>query len=143
MRIVLDTNVLIAALIARGVCAELLEHCVSTHTMVTSDFILGELRGHLIGKFKYSDQDASDAIALLESQMEIVTPVSLEQPVCRDPDDDQILATAIAGQAACIVTGDKDLLVLRRFKSVEIVSPSDFAEFETTDDRPAQARDNG
>lgn len=74
MRIVLATNVLIAALIARGVCAELLEHCVSTHTMVTSDFILGELRGHLIGKFKYTDQDASDAIALLESQVEIVTP---------------------------------------------------------------------
>ena len=130
MKLVLDTNVLIAALIARGVCSELLEHCVLTHTIVASEFILGELRGHLVGKFKYTDQDADEAIALLESQMQIVTPISLDQPVCRDPDDDQILATAIAGQAECIVTGDKDLLVLQRFKAIEILSPSDFADFE-------------
>ena len=42
MKIVLDTNVLIAALIARGVCHELLEHCVLRHTLFTSDFILNE-----------------------------------------------------------------------------------------------------
>jgi len=137
MKLVLDTNVLIAALIARGVCAELVEHCVFTHTIVGSEFILDELRGHLVGKFNYTDHDANEAIALLESQMEIVTPESLAEPVCRDPDDDQILATAIAGQAQCIVTGDKDLLVLQRFKAIEIVRPSDFAGFETRDDDQA------
>ena len=134
MRLVLDTNVLIAALIARGVCADLLEHCVLSHTIVASDFIFNELRGHLIGKFKYTDQDATEAIALLESHMEIVTPKSLDPPVCRDPDDDQILATAVAGPAACIVTGDKDLLVLQRYDGIEIVSPSDFTDFETKHD---------
>ena len=137
MKLVLDTNVLIAALISRGVCAELLEHCVLTHTMVASEFNLNELRGNLVGKFKYTDQDANDAIALLKSQIEMVAPESLEQPVCRDPDDDQILATAIAGQVECIVTGDKDLLVLQRFKAVEIVSPSDFVDFETKNDSQA------
>ena len=96
MRLVLDTNVLIAALIARGVCADLLEHCVLFHTIVASDFILNELRGHLVGKFKYTDQEADEAIALFGSQMEMVTPNSLDQPVCRDSDDDQILGTALA-----------------------------------------------
>ena len=131
MRLVLDTNVLIAALIARGVCADLLEHCVLSHTIVASDFIFNELRGHLIGKFKYTDQEADDAIALFESQMEIVMPKSIDQPVCRDPDDDQILGTAVAGQAECIVTGDKDLLVLQQYEGIQIVSPSDFSDFET------------
>jgi putative PIN family toxin of toxin-antitoxin system len=131
MKLVLDTNVLIAALIARGVCADLLEHCVLSHTIVASDFILKELRAHLLGKFKYTDQEADEAIGLLESQVEVVTPKPLDQPVCRDPDDDQILATAVAAQAECIVTGDKDLLVLHRYEGIEIVSPSDFADLET------------
>ena len=134
MKLVLDTNVLIAALIARGVCADLFEHCVLSHTRVASKFIIDELRGHLVGKFKYTDQDANEAIALLESQMEMVTPKSLDRSVCRDPDDDQILATAIAGQVECIITGDKDLLVLERFEGIEIVSPSGFADFEIKDD---------
>ena len=131
MKLVLDTNVLIAALIARGVCADLLAHCVLSHTIVASDFILNELRGHLVGKFGYTDQNADEAIALFESQVEIVAPKSLVQPVCRDPDDDQILATALAAPAECIVTGDKDLLVLHSYQDIEIVSPSDFADFET------------
>jgi uncharacterized protein len=102
MRLVLDTNVLIAALIARGVCADLLEHCVLNHTLVTSEFILDELREHLVGKFNFSAQEASEAVALLKSQMQQVIPVKLEQPFSRDPDDDQVLATAIAGQVQCI-----------------------------------------
>ena len=134
MKLVLDTNVLIAALIVRGVCADLLEHCVLSHTIVASEFIIDELRRHLAGKFKYTDEDANEAIALLESQMEIVTPKSLDQPVCRDPDDDQILATAIAARVKCIITGDKDLFVLHRYEAIQIVSPSDFADFETKDD---------
>ena len=51
MKIVLDTNVLIAALIARGVCHELLEHCVLRHTLFTSEFILNETHEKLTEKF--------------------------------------------------------------------------------------------
>lgn len=60
----------------------------------------------------------------------MVTPQPLDQPVCRDPDDDFILATAVTGRADCLVTGDKDLLVIRRYETVEIVRPADFAEYE-------------
>jgi putative PIN family toxin of toxin-antitoxin system len=130
MRIVLDTNVLISALIAHGVCADLLEHCAMNHTLVTSDFIMRELREHLVGKFKYTAQEADEAVALLGSQMEQVTPATLEGSVCRDADDDHVLGTAIAGLARCIVTGDKDLLVLRRYVDIEIVGPADFMDFE-------------
>jgi uncharacterized protein len=130
MRVVLDTNVLIAAFISRGVCAELLEHCVLHHVIVLSQPILDELREHLVGKFKYNQQQADDAVNLLRSQMEIITPQQLKQPVCRDADDDLVLATAVTGGAACIVTGDKDLLVLQHHDNIAIVSPSQFADFE-------------
>jgi putative PIN family toxin of toxin-antitoxin system len=131
MRIVLDTNVLIAAFIARGVCADLLEHCALHHTMVVSEPILAEFREHLTKKFKYTDQEAQDAVDLLRTQMEVVLPQPLDKPVCRDPDDDMVLATAASGNAECIVTGDKDLLIIRRYNNIEIVSPSQFADFET------------
>ncbi len=131
MKIVLDTNVLIAAFIAHGVCHDLLEHCVRWHTLITSEWILGEFSENLRRKFKYTAREAEEAIALLRSGMQIVTPENLEIPVCRDQDDDMVLGTAIAGQASCIVTGDKDLLILRRFRSIDIVSPSDFASYET------------
>lgn len=130
MRIVLDTNVLIAALIARGTCHELLEHCVVRHELITSDFILDELREKLIEKFKYPDGTAGEAIALLRSRMRVITPSPLEVPVCRDADDDNILATAVAARCDCIITGDKDLLVLNPFQSVAILSPRAFFDAE-------------
>jgi putative PIN family toxin of toxin-antitoxin system len=130
MKIVLDTNVLIAAFITRGVCNALLEHCVQQHTLVTSDYILSEFRRHLTGKFKYSVQEAAEAIRLLQSKMEVVIPDVLDVATCRDPADDTILGTATASKAVCIITGDKDLLVLKQFSAVDIVHPSDFAEYE-------------
>ncbi len=82
------------------------------------------------GKFKYTAEEVDEAVGLLQSEMEIVRPQKLQQPVCRDPDDDQIIGTAVAGEAECIITGDKDLLALQQYRGIEIVSPSDFADFE-------------
>ena len=68
---------------------------------------------------------------LLRSRSEIVTPLPLQPPVCRDPDDDAVLATALSGGAECIVTGDKDLLVLQRHGNVVILKPAEFVAWET------------
>lgn len=130
MNLVLDTNVLIAAFIGKGFCHTLLEHCLRVHSSVTSEFILNEVREKLTEKFKYSDEDAVAVIILLRSRMQVVEPDSLESSVCRDPDDDAILATALAGSAVCIITGDKDLLSLKRFSSIDILPPSEFADYE-------------
>ena len=133
MRIVLDTNVLIAAFVARGVCHQLLEHCISHHDLVISEFILNEVREKLVGKFKYTSEVADEARDLLRSRMEFVTPAPLDKPVCRDADDDNILATAVTGSCECIITGDKDLLVLKQFQGINILSPSDFQGYERTE----------
>ena len=130
MRIVLDTNVLIAAFITRGVCSELLEHCVRQHELVTSDFILNEFREKLTGNIKFTFEEAGAAAALLLTRTIVVDPAGLASPICRDPDDDNVLATAVAGSCDCIITGDKDLLVLQRFSGIDITSPRDFLEYE-------------
>jgi putative PIN family toxin of toxin-antitoxin system len=124
VKIVLDTNVLIAALIARGVCHELLEYCILRHTLFTSNFIINETHGKLIEKFGYAPHLADEAISLFRSRMKLVSPAKLDRQVCRDPEDDNILATAISGKCDCIITGDKDLLVLKAYAG--IFSPRDF-----------------
>ena len=55
-----------------------------------------------------------------------MVPVSPDQSVSRDPDNDVVLATALAGDCDCIITGDKDLLVLERFRKIPILAPADF-----------------
>jgi uncharacterized protein len=131
MKVVLDTNVLIAAFITQGVCNDLLEHCIRRHELITSDFILDEFHRQLVSKFKYDLAEASEAIELLRLKMEVVTPTSFEGPVCRDSDDDKVLGTAIDGRAECIVTGDKDLLVFEAFRTVDIIRPAEFGSYET------------
>ena len=130
MKIVLDTNVLIAAFLSRGSCAELLEHCIRQHTLFTSQYILKEFRETLSNKFKISRTDANEAKQLLQSRMKVVSPVSLPEDACRDPQDVPILGTALAANCHCIITGDKDLLELEMFEGVKIMSPKSFWRFE-------------
>lgn len=131
MRLVLDANVLIAAFVARGVCAELLEYCVREHEPVTSVAILEEVRRNLVAKIKVTGAQADQTVKLLRTRLDVVEPVALGAQVCRDPDDDVVLGTAVAGRCDAVVTGDKDLLVLERYHGVEIVSPRAFWSFES------------
>lgn len=137
MRLVLDTNVLLAAFISRGVCHELLEHCEREHTLVGSEFILGEFEEKLVSKFDAPPSKGREAAALLRSRMELVDPVPLEAPVCRDPDDDWVLASAVAGTCECIVTGDEDLLSLGEYLGVRILAPNTFWNYEALGRNPA------
>jgi putative PIN family toxin of toxin-antitoxin system len=67
---------------------------------------------------------------LLLTKLQVVIPAKLDAPISRDSDDDNIIATAVAGQCDCIVTGDNDLLVLENFNGISIIKPADFSEFE-------------
>lgn len=130
MRVVLDTNVLIAAFVAHGQCHELLEHAARAHDLLTSDAILEELREKLTGKLGAASDTVERTLDLLRSRMTVVEISPLPVPTCRDPDDDRILATALAARADCLVTGDADLLVLDPYAGIPIVRPADFWELE-------------
>lgn len=130
MRLVLDTNVLIAAFIAHGACSELFEHCMVHHEVVLSRAILDELHDVLTRKFKYTRGEAQAAIRLIRARATIIQPIPLASPICRDPDDDEILAIAKTAGCSAIVTGDKDLTVLGHYDHIKILKPSDFWKFE-------------
>ena len=130
MKVVLDTNVLIAAFITHGTCNELLEHCARNHEVVLSAFIIDEFSQKLTEKFGFTQDEANKAVKLLASRFEIIIPLQLPQQTCRDPDDDAIIGTALAGECECIVTGDKDLLALQQTNGIHIISPSQFWAFD-------------
>ncbi len=86
MRLVLDTNALIAAFVARGTCSDLLEYAVRTHTVVCSWYILDELREKLVDKVGVTASEARRAAALLAERFEQVerlrwmrTPVATQR----------------------------------------------------------------
>jgi putative PIN family toxin of toxin-antitoxin system len=130
VRVVLDTNVLVASFVTRGQCAEVVEHCLRNLEPVSSEVLLSELFEKLTRKLRFSSESASEAVALLRRKCLLVIPGALPVPVSRDPDDDWVLATALAGDAEIIITGDKDLLVLHEYQSIRIVAPGPFSRSE-------------
>lgn len=130
MRVVLNTNVLIAAFLARGACREVFETCAIHHTIVLSEGIMAEFVDTVQRKFKGDADDARKAAHLIRERAELVVPAVPDPPVCRDVDNDMVLGTAVAGHAEVIVTGDKDLLVLDPYGSLAIIPPSGFWRFE-------------
>jgi putative PIN family toxin of toxin-antitoxin system len=130
MRVVLDTNVLVAAFIARGVCSEVFERVIGDKELILSAHILNEFEGVMVGKLGFDRTRVDRAVALLRRVGQIVSPDPLPKPVCRDHDDDAVLALARSSGAACIVTGDDDLLVLKAIEGIPIIAPRAFLTFE-------------
>ena len=128
MRVVLDTNVLFAAFVAQGVCASMYEECLLQADIIVSGHILEELARQLVNKGKFSETDARAVVRAVRNSAELVSPKPLGTRASRDPDDDWILATALTAHAVVIVTGDKDLLVLKSFQGIPIVTPRAFLE---------------
>ncbi len=130
MRIILDTNVLVAAFATRGQCHELLEQCVQRHVLITSEFILTEFREKMIDKIKLHPTLVDAQTALLRSRMQVIEPAVLEETISRDPDDDVVIATAVTGACQCIITGDKDLLSLKEYRGIRLIMPAEFWAYE-------------
>ncbi len=125
MRALFDTNVLFAAFAVQGLCLDAVEEGAQECELVTSAKLLDELTDVLRRKLKLS-ASARSAIAEYGRLCEIVKPEPLGQRICRDPDDDEVLAAALAGGVDVIVTGDEDQLVLNRFQGIRILTPRQF-----------------
>jgi putative PIN family toxin of toxin-antitoxin system len=131
VRVVLDTNVLVSALHFGGRPRRLLDDVLrGDHTLIIGPAILGELEAVLVDTCGWTRDRAAAVRAELEAIAEVVTPVDVPR-VCRDPDDDQILAIAVSGAADALVTGDADLLAVGMQGVVSVIS---IAGFETMGD---------
>jgi putative PIN family toxin of toxin-antitoxin system len=130
-RVVLDTNVLIsAALLATGNPFAVLTHVLGTGVLIFSDETFEEVATRLMHpKFdRYVSESARQAFLVDLTAVAEWTAITGAVHVCRDPDDDKLLETAIAGRADSLVTGDSDLLELHPFRGLSIVTPAAFIE---------------
>jgi putative PIN family toxin of toxin-antitoxin system len=128
LRIVLDTNVLLAGIATHGMCEGLLTLCYRDHTIVLSEHILAELHEHYVGKFKATDEQAALVVDALRKQSEVVVPATIPSEAFVDADDLPVLGTAIGGQVDYLVMGDKQLQELGQYRKIPVVSPRQFYE---------------
>lgn len=135
MKIILDTNVIIAAYATRGLCHEIFELCMDSHTLIMSKDILQEAKKNLKKKIGLPENLVENIIRMLKEKSQMYVYEAFPSPVCRDADDDKILALAKAAAADMIITGDPDLLVLEKFESTMIISPRKFWQKEKSKEK--------
>jgi putative PIN family toxin of toxin-antitoxin system len=127
VKLVVDTNVLIAGLVAEGLCRDIVKRRLASCELFTSPALLNELAEKMREKFDLKVNQLP-FFKVYKEHATLVDPMPLAQPACRDPDDDEVLATAVCAGADIILTGDADLLVLKSFQGIDILSPRQFVE---------------
>ncbi len=128
MRVLLDSNVWLAILTTDGQCRRVWREARDGSQVFASSDILGEIEEKLRLKFGFHPRHAHLLATFVQRQTRSVTVRGSPPKVCRDPDDDYILAAAVNAGCDYLVTGDKDLLALKIFEGMKIVTPREFAE---------------
>jgi putative PIN family toxin of toxin-antitoxin system len=128
VKAVLDTNVLISAILFGGKSRDILEMGISGRIKIAvSQDILKELAEVLVGKkFRLPVLEVQQTIHELSEIVELVIVMQRIHVIKNDPDDNRILECAISSKADYIISGDSDLLILKNFKKIKILSPNDF-----------------
>src|SRR3989337_1570646 len=138
-RVVIDTNVLVSALIASGKPRRLVLKLLEEHKVILSRQMLAELADVLTrDKFNVKSAQIDRFLASLVGKSKIVSAASHFKVITDDPDDDIVLNTAYYGKADYIVTGDKHLLALKELKTIKIVNVTNILEilrWKNTQDR--------
>ena len=130
MRIVADTNILIGSIFWNGIPYKVIQQALDGKLEIcTSKAILNEVRKTLKDPkegFALSEQEIDDIIDGILLYAKLVEPMEVMDIVKRDPKDNMVIACAIAAGAHCIVTRDKDLLTLKEYEKIKIITPEEF-----------------
>ena len=128
MRVILDTNVILAAFAGRGLANAVFELCLDKHEIIISEHILSELQKNLRKKLKMPEDKLRKIIEYLREFCTISPYKRLDKMICRDADDVKILGLSEVAKPDYIITGDIDLLALKEFNSIPIITPREFWE---------------
>jgi uncharacterized protein len=134
MRVVLDVNVWISALLWGGFPSRILHLSRQNKlTIFISESLLEELeitlqRPKFKNQLKKRNHSVEYLIAITQGFSQKCSNLSLNVPELRDPKDNHILAAALSANAEVLITGDQDLLVLSEFSGILIMKPTDFME---------------
>jgi len=126
VRVFLDTNVLVSAFATRGLCADLFRHILAEHDLITGEVVIAELRRVLRDRIKVPARTVAAVEQLLRDQVVVPKPAEPHPLPIRDTDDRWVLASAVAGKADVLVTGDSDLLEMASRAPLPIVDPRGF-----------------
>jgi putative PIN family toxin of toxin-antitoxin system len=128
VKAVFDTNVLIAAFLTEGLCSGLMIRArKKAFSLVLCDDIISEFETILRKKIKITAADVSEIVAIVsEAASEIIHDLNYVPNICRDPNDNMVIACAVDAHADYIVTGDEDLLILKKYKDIVIINPRNY-----------------
>lgn len=128
MRLVLDTNVMISAILSDGAPRRVLSRCLRHDAiLLQSPATLQELAGVLRRpKFHLAEDEIHRILAAVASVAEVVDTTTQLHVVSSDPDDDRFLELALDGRADRIISGDRHLLDLKSFRGIPIMRAADF-----------------
>ena len=128
MKVILDTNVLIAAFATQGLCHSVFEACIDQHEILISEQILGELVLNMERKLKVPSSVVGDTVQFLRDHSSLHKVGKLSKRISRDASDDHVLSLADGAKADYIITGDQDLLILKKYGKIPIILPRAFWE---------------
>ncbi len=123
MKIVFDSNVIISAFACPGVCRNVYRLSIKNHEIYLSDHLMSEIKAGFAKKLKLPVDKMSDNLQYVRENCRIGVPETVHADQCRDPKDLPVLGLASAVKARLIVSGDGDLLHLKKFQKIGIVSP--------------------
>jgi putative PIN family toxin of toxin-antitoxin system len=126
LRAFLDTNVLVSAFATRGLCPDLFRHVLAEHDLVLGEVVVTELLRVLRDRLRLPKNTIHDIETFLREYELVPKPDKPHDIDIRDPDDAWIIASALAGRADVIVTGDDDLLGLGKRSPIRVQTPRQF-----------------
>lgn len=129
MKVVFDSNILIAALLFPGGRADAAVSNIlgGVDDLVISRAIIQEVLSVLASKFSRDKEELSRAAVVLGEMGEIVTP-SRRLSVFRDEPDNRILECAVEGKAQAIVTGDKSMLAITEYEGIRLIGLAEYLD---------------
>lgn len=126
LRVVVDTNVIVSALVFGGKPLQLIETLLELGTIVISPELISEARRIIHSKFPSFIEELKRFEGLAKRDGLTVLLGGFHVVVSRDPDDDMVIETALAGKCQYIISGDKDLLLIKNYRGIKILKPSEF-----------------
>ncbi len=127
IRVVLDTNVFISALFWKGAPYQIFRKILEGAILnFVSPQILKELKERLLYKFKLPPEKVKEYLEAIVFNSKITYPKKKLNVVKKDPSDNKIIECALEAKASFIISGDKHLLEIKRYKGIKIVTPREF-----------------
>lgn len=134
MKVFLDTPVIVSAAAVRGLCADVLREVLAYHELILSIPVIAELNTILFKQLRLPDDIITESIGFLYQDAHVSERFSQMDINIKDKEDVIILSSAINGEAELFVTGDNEILELKKMNGMEIVSPRMF--WQKVKDKP-------